>query len=43
MFVRLQMMCCIAFFKLTTEGYLGAPVVDDRARYCGMIDLLDLV
>jgi len=31
-----------AFFKLVTEGFLSAPVLDERGRYVGMIDLLDL-
>jgi CBS domain-containing protein len=32
-----------AFFKLVTEGFLSAPVLDDRGRYVGIVDLLDLV
>jgi len=31
-----------AFFKLVTEGFLSAPVLDERGRYVGMLDLLDL-
>jgi len=32
-----------AFHKLVTEGFLSAPVLDDRGRYMGIMDLLDLV
>jgi CBS domain-containing protein len=30
------------FFKLVTEGFLSAPVLDQRGRFVGTIDLLDL-
>jgi predicted transcriptional regulator len=47
---RGSVMCCNVnehitklFKKLATENFLGAPVLDTRNRYCGTIDLFDLV
>jgi CBS domain-containing protein len=47
---RGAVMCCNAnehitklFKKLATENFLSCPVIDSRNRYCGMVDLFDLV
>jgi len=31
------------FAKFVTEGFLSAPVLDDRRRFMGFVDMLDLV
>lgn len=31
------------FQRLTTEGFLSAPVVDEKNKYVGYVDMLDLV